>query len=284
MTGRARHGIGAMVAVLLALALSACSSGGDPAAVPDSTSGTSSTSSPSATPSTTPSVELPKPPVRGACYQLDHAAALAPTVTAATVACTKKHTAQTYFVGRLELVADGHLLTVDSDRAEAQVATACRDRFADHVGGDPRLSVLNPVWFTATVEQSDAGADWFRCDVVALGGSDTLAPLPPKTKKLLDSSEGRARFGLCSDASPTTRGTQQVPCADPHQWRAILAVDLPGPGYPTQVRASDVMRTPCADAARDVAADQLNVKWSEARPTKAQWKAGRRYGLCWVPA
>ena len=28
--------------------------------------------------------------------------------------------------------------------------------------------MLRTVWFTPSVEESDAGANWYRCDVVAL--------------------------------------------------------------------------------------------------------------------
>jgi hypothetical protein len=40
----------------------------------------------------------------------------------------------------------------------------------------------------------------------------------------------------------------------------------------------------CRDEARARSSDPLDLTWSEERPTRAQWGAGRRYGICWVPA
>ena len=45
-----------------------------------------------------------------------------------------------------------------------------------------------------------------------------------------------------------------------------------------------------APIARDCSApkgrpdDPLDFTWSQESPTKEQWDAGRRYGICWVPA
>ena len=39
----------------------------------------------------------------------------------------------------------------------------------------------------------------------------------------------------------------------------------------------------CKSAASSHAGDSLSYSWSFQWPSKAQWKAGERYGLCWVP-
>ena len=86
----------------------------------------------------------------------------------------------TFFVGDLDQTVDGHLLAVDSDLVQEQVAEQCPPRLDGFIGGsteDRRLSMLRPVWFTPTIEESDAGARWFRCDVVALAADGELAPL-----------------------------------------------------------------------------------------------------------
>jgi hypothetical protein len=38
----------------------------------------------------------------------------------------------------------------------------------------------------------------------------------------------------------------------------------------------------CRDVAAD-ATDDLDLVWSQESPTREQWDAGQRYGICWVP-
>lgn len=274
---RVRAGVGVLLGVLV---LGACS--GDDSAPRDEAAPTGGTSaSPAPTPTAEP-VDV-TPPTRGRCYRLTREAAVAPTSDATPVGCRKPHTSQTYRVGTLDLVSDGHLYAVDSDLAQGQVERRCRESFGAFVGGEPRLSVLNPVWFTPTLAASDAGAAWFRCDVVAASGTSGLKDLPRQARGLLDTDAGDA-FALCGTTAPDDARFAQVACGDEHAWRAVAVVDLPGRTYPSKTVARSTMETPCADAARDAADDPLNVTWREDRPTKEQWRAGRRYGLCWAPA
>jgi glucose/arabinose dehydrogenase len=182
----------AAAALAAIMAVAGCSS--------DEPQAKKTTSSPTAAPVTPP----PAPPPR-ACYNLDFAAAVEPTSTAEPVPCTAQHTTTTIQVGTITPVVDGHLLAVDSDTVQQQVADRCRTRLAAYVGGDEetrRLSRLTVVWFTPTLAQSDQGALWFRCDVIALAGKDRLAPLPTKARGLLDSPGALDRFGTCGTSSP----------------------------------------------------------------------------------
>ncbi len=61
-------------------------------------------------------------------------------------------------------------VAVDSAAVQRKLATTCPRRLAAFVGGSAQtrdLSRFNVVWFSPTLAQSDAGADWFRCDVMA---------------------------------------------------------------------------------------------------------------------
>jgi hypothetical protein len=40
----------------------------------------------------------------------------------------------------------------------------------------------------------------------------------------------------------------------------------------------------CRDVAADATDDPLDLTWSQESPTREQWDAGQRYGICWVPA
>lgn len=67
-------------------------------------------------------------------------------------------------------------------------------QLASFIGGtteDRRLTMLRPIWFTPTPEQSDAGARWFRCDVVAVAADGKLAELTAGIAGALDRPQGR---------------------------------------------------------------------------------------------
>ncbi len=242
--------------------------------------------SPSASPSSTPSadasspVPVPKPPREGSCHRLTFDEAVAPTADHDAVKCRRKHTSQTFRVGRLALGAGDDRRTVDSDRAQRQAARACTGQLGRFLGADRealRLSLLATVWFTPTVEEGEAGGRWFRCDVIATAGSRRLLPLPRRIQGALDD------FALCATSEPGHPDSRRIPCSQPHTWEALTTVDLPGTAYPSADRAADTMADTCRASARSAADDPLDFTWSEERPTRAQWKSGQRYGICWVP-
>jgi hypothetical protein len=245
--------------------------------------------SPSPTPVAAPAPPPPAPAV-GACYRLSYDEAVAPTNEDTPVSCDTGHTTQTFAVGPLDLVADGHLLAVDSDAARAEVAHRCPAQLAAYVGATAeqlRLSLLRPVWFTPRIEQSDAGAAWYRCDVIAVSGDKRVAKIDRNLSGALKKPEGRAEFAMCGTAQPGTPEFSRVLCRDDHSWKAISVIDLakksgdgsyPGPDA-VKAAGDDV----CADAARAIASDALDYQWGYEWPTKDQWQAGQTYGRCWSP-
>ena len=130
---------------------------------------------------------------------------------------------------------DGHLIAVDSSRVQDQVATSCPEQFARFVGGtedERRLSMLRTVWFTPTVEESDTGANWYRCDVIALAADEQLAPLTGILQGVLTRSDGRDRYAMCGTAEPGTPEFSRVICSAEHSWRAIATVPFEEGKYP----------------------------------------------------
>jgi hypothetical protein len=264
--------------LLLAIVLAGCT---DPA--PPVPSSSPSPSASSSEPSTT-ATSLPPRPVRNGCHRLSYRQAVAPVVGGTDVSCRKPHTSQTYKVGRLSLLSDGHLLVVDSPSVQDAVATSCTSLLGAHVGGSPedlRLSMVQAVWFTPSVEEAAAGADWFRCDVVALASDGRLAPLPRSSAGLVGSS---SRFAMCGTATPDAASHRRVTCSAKHSWVAVATVALTGKSYPSAVEASTQMESACRAAARSRADDPLDFTWSEERPSRAQWDAGQHHGICWAPA
>ena len=105
-------------------------------------------------------------------------------------------------------MVDGHLLAVDSDRVQAQVADTCPKALAGFLGGeqaDLRLSMIRPVWFTPSVAQSDRGADWYRCDVVVVAGDEELAEPDASLEGALGTEAERDRYAMCGTSLPTMK-------------------------------------------------------------------------------
>lgn len=269
-----------LAALPLLLALAGCAGGADDPETAPSPTETTATAQPS------PAPEPPPAPDRDACYRMPYVEAVSPTTTAEPVPCRRTHTAQTFHVGTLDTVVGGHLLAVDSKRVQRQVAARCPDLLAGFVGGSEeqrRLSMLRPLWFTPSVDDSDAGARWFRCDLVALAGNEELLPVTGSLAGVLDTEAGRLRFGVCGTAEPGTPDFRRVVCARPHSWRAIRTVPLEGEGYPGEARARAAGEEPCRAAAEAVADDPLDYQWGYEWPSVEQWRAGHAWGLCWVP-
>lgn len=273
MTGsRSRRRALALLAVIVLA--TGCSGGEDP---PDPAP---TSSQPTAT------AEPPPAPERGACYRLRFAEALSPTVERPARPCRRPHTSETYRVGTLDLVSDGHLLAVDSEQVQRQPATACPRALPRFVGGDQaalRLSMIQPVWFTPTLAEADDGADWFRCDAVVLAAHRSLAERTGSLRGVLAREAGSDQYAMCGTAAPDADEFQRVVCSERHRWRAVAVVEFEARGYPGEANARQRGQSRCEDAGLDYADDPLDYEWGYEWPTQAQWRAGMTYGRCWVP-
>jgi len=282
---RTRRTTLATLALTVALAVGACSgsdSGPEPSGQATSTS-TATAAEPTPTP--TPARAAPVPKDR-ACYAYRYAAAVAPVARGASVPCDRQHTAITFSVGELDTVVDGHLVSVDSDRVRAQVAEACPRAFEEFVGGTVearRLSMLRAVWFTPSLRESDAGANWYRCDAVAIAADETLAPLVGRLQGVLARPLAAAHYAMCGTAEPGTAGFRRVICSSDHTWRALRTVDIAGGAYPGVARVRAAGQQTCQDAASALAEDPLNYRWGYEWPTAQQWRSGQHHGICWAP-
>ncbi len=270
-----------VLAVLLAGCTSSPSSSDKPA---PSASSSSAAASSSAAPA------VPAAPKGAACYRLTPAQLAQPTNDSDPVSCTARHNARTIFVGRLDTVVDGHSVAVDSARVQRQLSTTCPRKLAAYVGGSPAtrdLSRLNVVWYSPSLEQSDAGADWFRCDVVAFGREQQLASLPAggALRGVLSRPGALDTYGLCGTAAPGARGFERVICRKTHSWRAFATIGLPGGrAYPGSAAVRQAGNDDCRGQARARASDSLQFRYGWEWPTREQWLGGQHYGYCWVPA
>jgi hypothetical protein len=252
----------AAVALAGALLLAGCTSSDEPDE-PDEPAA-------SPTPEATSAAPPPPAPRRDACYRLDYDEAVSPSNDTEPVPCLRRHTARTVAVG-------------EGRRA----ASECPRRFSSYVGGtvgDRRLSMLRSVWFTPTEEEADAGASWWRCDVVAVAGHERLADLGQDLRGVLDRGEGRDRYGMCGTAEPGTPRFERVICTAKHSWRAVATVPFEQERYPGVPKVRAAGDEPCRDAGAAAAAGALDYRWGYEWPTAEQWRGGQRYGICWVPA
>lgn len=263
-----------LLAVALATGCSAESSGG-----PESASSPEASASASPTP--------PPAPVVGECHRLTFAGAAQPAASTEAIPCQQPHTSETVKVGRLDALLGGQELDVESGEARDRVAQACSQRLLRYAGGDQqirRLSRLEVVWFVPSKEASDAGASWFRCDVVGIAAANRLVRLPRTVKRALDAPDALDTLGTCGTTAPGKRGFDRVVCRRKHTWRAVDTVEIARTARYLGKGAAAQGDSECQDVAAARANGALKYTWSFEWPTRAQWEAGQRYGYCWVPA
>lgn len=234
----------------------------------------------------TAAVDPPDEPPTGRCYRVGFTEALALAAPdRPDRKCGRRHTAETYRVGRLDLVVDGHQVAVDAPRVQDQVAAACPAALPDFLGvgmAEVRLSMVQPVWYTPTLEQAHEGAEWFRCDAVVVARDRQLLEFRGSLADAL-AGEDADRFAMCGTAAPDAEGFERVVCSREHSWRAVAVVDFEARKYPGARAARERGQTPCEDIGADHAADPLDYRWGYEWPTKKQWRNGMTYGRCWVP-
>jgi len=277
---------GDLVAVLVAgLLVAGCSAGPDE---PSSTSTPSPSTSRSSTAAASPSPTVPPPaPHRAACYRLSTADLTRPTDQSTPVSCHSRHTTRTIFVGGPHA---GAASTSAGDAARQHPSTTCPRQLARFLGGSAKardLARFQVVWFTPTREEAAAGAQWFRCDLVAFSRGDRLLALPTKgtLARVLADPAALDTYGLCGTAAPGARGFARVVCGKPHSWRAIDTIALAGGGaYPGAAKVRRAGEQDCKSRARAKAADTLKFKYGWEWPTAEQWRAGQHFGYCWAPS
>ncbi len=133
------------------------------------------------------------------------------------------------------------------------------------------------VWYSPTLEQSDRGADWFRCDLVAFATGDRLADLPRPVAASSRSSTRRAPStpgGCAAPPRPAPRGFSRVICSRDHSWRAVATIDLgDDESYPGTASVRGAGDDDCRDVASEGAGSAtLKFQYGWEWPTRAQWK------------
>ncbi len=253
----------AVAALTLLALLSACSRGGDAAEEP--------------------APVVIEQPEDEACHLLDPSDAEQSSNDDDVVDCTEEHTARTFVVDTFPAVfADA---AYDDSRLGDHVYRQCDPAFADLVGGDEsaRLrSLLSWVWFRPQEDAWEAGARWFRCDVV--GGNDTAVdyrPLPADLDGLL---QDRPDEWMACAAGPRLSDAVRVPCSEDHDWRAATTIRLgrEGDDYPgdrlAEVRTRDFCRSSISAWLNYPDSYEFGYTWFG----EAEWSVGNRRSICWA--
>jgi hypothetical protein len=225
------------------------------------------------------------PPELGACRVLAPADIAAASNDADPVPCRRaEHTAQTFLVGTFQRRLAG--LEHDDPRLGAHVFETCDRQFRRFTGADESLalrSILSWAWFRPTQEQWDAGARWFRCDVV--GGTEDsteLVTLPRTAKGVLLGIPGD-RWIACV-AGPEVAGAPRIPCTEPHDWRAAttVVVGKPKERYPGDRLVEVLSRDYCSRSVGAWMNYPLDYEYAYTWFHQAEWQAGNRRSVCWA--
>jgi len=222
-------------------------------------------------------------PTLGDCRRLTPEDVKHPSNATATVACTEPHTAQTFAVGPLP--PSLHDVEYDDRRLGEIAYTTCSEAFEKFLGADESLvmrTILSWAWFRPSEKAWDAGARWYRCDVVGGGEtSETYLDLPKTAKALL--APRPDRWMICANG-PTVADSDKVPCTEPHSWRAVTTIKLAEPDDPYPGDQVVEVRTQqyCSDSVGAWLSYPVNYDYGYTWFHEAEWAAGNRRSVCWA--
>lgn len=257
----------------LLFVLGACTSAGDePDAAPDRDEPVST-----------------EPPAKGACRLLTAEDIEQASNETEPVDCKDKHTAETFAVGDFPADIAGGVAgeRIDDRALGAHVFESCETKFRRFLGGNESLVMRATVtwaWFRPSQDAWDAGARWWRCDVVGGGEESTdLVDLPRTTKGIL-LGRPHDRWMACVDGPSVAEGSAKVACSEQHTWRAVTTIVLGGGDekYP----GDDVVAARTRDFCSKSVGAWLNYpvehEFGYTFFHEAEWKAGNRRSVCWA--
>jgi hypothetical protein len=223
-------------------------------------------------------------PADGACRVLDAEDVALPSNDTPAVDCTEPHTAETFEVD--ELPADLQDLDPDAREIGAFVYTSCSRSFQRFLEADDSAvmrTVVSWAWFRPSDEAWDAGARWYRCDVV--GGGEQLTDyrdLPETAKGLLEGMPPD-EWMVCATGR-TVDGSPKVPCSEPHTWRAVTTIKVgeADEEYPGDRIVEVTTRDYCSDSVGAWLGYPASYDFGYTFFRQAEWEAGNRRSVCWA--
>ena len=224
------------------------------------------------------------PPAERACRVLDAEDVALPSNDTAPVDCAEPHTAETFEVG--ELPADLHDLDPDAREIGAFVYRSCSASFQRFLKADESAvmrTVVSWAWFRPSDEAWDAGARWYRCDVV--GGGEQLTDYRELPETAMGLLEGMPpdEWMVCA-AGRTVDGSPKVPCSEPHTWRAVTTIKVgeADEEYPGDRIVEVTTRDYCSDSVGAWLGYPASYDFGYTFFKQAEWEAGNRRSVCWA--
>ena len=243
-----------IAAVLFALLATGCAGGDKPSAAP------SASPSPSSLPQA------------GECHRLRPGSGVD---DGDAVPCTGPHNALTLAVLQLPR---GVTYGTRADAFYPSVVGPCLAAYDSTVGGTAaqrNVSVFGLAYVYPTDAEKQAGARWFRCDLVAHATTRTLLDLPaqaPFVKKLLP-----ARFAQCMNLTATVNERTYVSCTHRHRLRATGWYIAPDSlAWPGTSEINRLVKQKCQPRAK-----HRLFGWKT--PTHDAWLRGDRLSVCFLP-
>ncbi|MFT4084683.1 MAG: septum formation family protein [Nocardioides sp.] len=225
-------------------------------------------------------------PARGACRDLTRAELARTSNASPTVDCASPHTAATYAAGSLPERFD------EAGRDDTELADwayqRCTTTLQRHLGTDQSTtmrSLFSWVWFRPSTAAWDAGARWYRCDLVAGGNGMAYVDLPTKTTNLLRGPSVDDDWMVCARGGRL--GQARVACSQNHAWRAVTTVKVgePSDSYPGDADVEDTSSRYCSESVKawlHYPAQFSSADYAYTWFGETEWRAGNRLSVCWA--
>lgn len=225
-----------------------------------------------------------EPPENGLCRLLDADDVARPSNDSDPVDCADRHTAETFLVA--DFPEDLHDLDADDPELGAHVYSECAPAFARFLGADESAvmrTIVSWAWFGPSEPQWEAGARWFRCDVVGGGEQLTDYRALPETAEGLLEGMPPDQWMVCATGR-SVDGSPKVPCSEPHTWRAVTTIKVgePGEDYPGDRVVEVTTRDYCSDSVGAWLGYPASYDFGYTFFREAEWEAGNRRSVCWA--
>jgi len=223
-------------------------------------------------------------PDLGTCRLLTPDDVARPSNDTAPVDCSEPHTAQTFTVGTVP--TDLSHASYDDSRVAAYAYRYCTSHFIDFTGADESLAmrtIVSWAWFRPTQDAWDAGAHWFRCDVIG-GGDQTkqYLDLPTDAQGLL-LGRPKDQWMVCAQGA-TVAGAAKVPCDQKHTWRAVTTIVLgsAADAYPGDTLVQQRTKDFCSKSVGAWLDYPVDYDFGYSWFQRPEWDAGNRRSVCWA--
>lgn len=224
-------------------------------------------------------------PAKGTCYAYPKSTLEDVSSPADPVACTAKHTAETYYARTLP--DSFGLPSKASAAARLSAAEPCTTTAMNAYLGlsERRLpSRFQTAVLFPTDPQWKAGERWMRCDVVLQGGTSLVTLTRPAAE--LVAATPPEQFDFCTPGTPNAKNTSAFPCNKPKiNWIKVLDKDLgkPGSTFPGTRSVENRTRALCKAQGKAWNGKEKYPGWWAIWPTAVGWRKGQRSAQCFVP-